>query len=79
MLWRPKGASSEAAAGDMDEWDEWREWSEWQAEAEPRFDMPRSSSVDTAFSCGRLRREISRCFTRNRLASDMPVVGHYDG
>lgn len=39
------GASSDAAAEDMNEWDEWREWSEWQAEAEPRFDMPRSSSV----------------------------------
>jgi hypothetical protein len=39
------GANSDAAAEDMNEWDEWREWSEWQAEAEPRFDMPRSSSV----------------------------------
>ena len=39
------GAKSDATAEDMDEWDEWREWSEWQAEAEPRFDMPRSSSV----------------------------------
>jgi hypothetical protein len=39
------GAKSDATPEDMDEWDEWREWSEWEAEAEPRFDMPRSSSV----------------------------------
>ena len=25
--------------------DEWNEWSEWEVEAEPRFDVPRSSSV----------------------------------
>ena len=40
-----ENANSEAAATDMDEWEEWRKWSEWEAEAEPRFDMPRSSSV----------------------------------
>lgn len=29
-----------------DEWDEWAAWREWQAEnAEPRFEMPRSSNV----------------------------------
>ena len=39
------GAQTDATPEDMDEWDEWREWSEWEAEAEPRFDMPRSSSV----------------------------------
>ncbi|GFG67846.1 hypothetical protein MKUB_53360 [Mycobacterium kubicae] len=28
------------------EWNEWAEWNEWEAEnAEPRFEMPRSSSV----------------------------------
>ncbi|MBW0012319.1 hypothetical protein [Mycobacterium sp.] len=37
--------NTEAAADGMDEWDEWAEWSEWQAEAEPRFEMPRTSSV----------------------------------
>ncbi|WP_082129453.1 hypothetical protein [Mycobacterium haemophilum] len=31
---------SDATAEGMDEWDEWGEW-----EAEPRFDVPRSSSV----------------------------------
>ena len=36
------GISPEAAA---DEMDEWAEWSEWEAEAEPRFDVPRTSSV----------------------------------
>jgi hypothetical protein len=39
------GAQTDATPEDMDEWDEWREWSEWEAEAEPRFEMPRSSSV----------------------------------
>lgn len=39
------GAQTDATPEDMDEWDEWREWSEWEAEAEPRFDVPRSSSV----------------------------------
>ncbi len=29
-----------------DEWDEWAEWKQWEAEnAEPRFEMPRGSSV----------------------------------
>ncbi|CKU83894.1 Hypothetical protein ERS007726_04701 [Mycobacterium tuberculosis] len=29
----------------MDEWDEWQAWNEWVAEnAEPRFEVPRSSS-----------------------------------
>jgi hypothetical protein len=36
-------ANPEAAAAD-NEWDEWGEWGEWEAEAEPRFDVPRSSS-----------------------------------
>ena len=36
------GLNSEAAADGMDEWDE---WSQWAGEAEPRFDMPRTSSV----------------------------------
>ena len=36
----------EAAAADgTDEWDEWAEWTEWEAEAEPRFDVPRTSGV----------------------------------
>jgi hypothetical protein len=39
------GLEAEAAAG-TDEWDEWAEWNEWEAaNAEPRFEMPRSSSV----------------------------------
>lgn len=38
-----EGADAEAAA--MDEWDEWQAWNEWVAEnAEPRFEVPRSSS-----------------------------------
>ncbi|OSC37331.1 hypothetical protein [Mycobacterium decipiens] len=38
-----EGADAEAAG--MDEWDEWQAWREWEAEnAEPRFEMPRSSS-----------------------------------
>jgi len=37
-------ANPEATAAD-NEWDEWGEWGEWEAEAEPRFDVPRSSSV----------------------------------
>nr|WP_231993762.1 hypothetical protein [Mycobacterium sp. 852002-50816_SCH5313054-b] len=40
-----EGLSPEAAGDGMDEWNEWAEWSEWQAEAEPRFDMPRTTSV----------------------------------
>jgi len=36
----------EAAAADgTDEWDEWAEWTGWEAEAEPRFDVPRTSGV----------------------------------
>jgi hypothetical protein len=35
----------EDPAEGMDEWNEWSEWAEWQAEAEPRFELPRSSSV----------------------------------
>jgi hypothetical protein len=36
----------EAAASDVDEWDEWAEWNEWEAaNAEPCFEMPRTSSV----------------------------------
>ncbi len=31
---------------ESDEWDEWaQQYSEWQEEAEPRFDVPRSSGV----------------------------------
>lgn len=43
----PDAATSDAAtAGTEEEWDEWGEWSEWEAEnAEPRFDVPRTSSV----------------------------------
>nr|WP_256250474.1 hypothetical protein [Mycobacterium malmoense] len=37
------GVSPEVAA--TEGMDEWAEWSEWQGEAEPRFDMPRTSSV----------------------------------
>ncbi|KAZ09339.1 hypothetical protein AN98_02151 [Mycobacterium tuberculosis M1404] len=38
-----EGADAEAAA--MDEWDEWQARNEWVAEnAEPRFEVPRSSS-----------------------------------
>jgi len=36
----------EAAAADgTDEWDEWAQWTGWEAEAEPRFDVPRTSGV----------------------------------
>jgi hypothetical protein len=35
----------QAAAEGMDEWNEWAEWSEWQGEAEPRFEVPRTSGV----------------------------------
>ncbi len=35
----------EVAAEGMDEFDAWAEWSEWEGEAEPRFEMPRTSSV----------------------------------
>jgi hypothetical protein len=38
------GLNSDAAVEGMDEWGEWGEWGEWEAEAEPRFDVPRSSS-----------------------------------
>jgi len=41
-----EGANSDDAAAGADEWDEWAAWSEWEAEnAEPRFEMPRSSGV----------------------------------
>jgi hypothetical protein len=39
------GLNPEVAAEGMDEWNEWSEWSEWEVEAEPSFDMPRTSSV----------------------------------
>jgi hypothetical protein len=39
------GLNPEAAADGTDEWNAWAEWSEWQGEAEPRFDMPRTSGV----------------------------------
>jgi hypothetical protein len=35
----------EAADEGLDEFDEWAEWREWEGEAEPRFEMPRTSSV----------------------------------
>ncbi len=38
-------ADTDGPAEGMDEWNEWAEWSEWQGEAEPRFELPRSSSV----------------------------------
>ena len=34
-----------AITAETDEWDEWAQWSEWQGEAEPRFDVPRTSGV----------------------------------
>jgi hypothetical protein len=55
--WAPEpeeGADAEATAADgvnpdaegTEPWDEWGEWSEWQAqEAEPRFDVPRTTGV----------------------------------
>jgi hypothetical protein len=39
------GVNPQAAAEGMDEWNEWAEWSEWQGEAEPRFEVPRTSGV----------------------------------
>ena len=39
------GLNPEAAVDGVDEWSEWGEWGEWQGEAEPRFDMPRTTSV----------------------------------
>jgi hypothetical protein len=39
------GLNSEVAAEDMDEWDEWEQWNQWEGEAEPRFEMPRTSNV----------------------------------
>ena len=39
------GINPEATDEGLDEFDEWAEWSEWEGEAEPRFEMPRSSSV----------------------------------
>ncbi len=35
----------EDLAEGTDEWNEWSEWAEWQGEAEPRFELPRTSSV----------------------------------
>ncbi|GAB7142795.1 hypothetical protein [Mycobacterium riyadhense] len=41
----PGAVDPEPAEPGMEEWDEWAEWREWEAEnAEPRFEMPRSSS-----------------------------------
>jgi len=37
--------NTEDPAEGTDEWNEWSEWAEWQGEAEPRFELPRSSSV----------------------------------
>lgn len=56
--WAPEpeeGADRETAAVDelksedpaegTDEWNEWAEWGQWEVEAEPRFEVPRTSSV----------------------------------
>jgi hypothetical protein len=37
--------NTEDPAEGTDEWNEWSEWAEWQGEAEPRFELPRTSSV----------------------------------
>nr|WP_231982073.1 MULTISPECIES: hypothetical protein [unclassified Mycobacterium] len=39
------GLNPEATAEGMDEWNEWAEWSEWQGEAEPSFNLPRTTGV----------------------------------
>lgn len=39
------GLNPEVATEGTGEWNEWDEWSAWEAEAEPRFDMPRTTSV----------------------------------
>jgi hypothetical protein len=36
--------SDESAEG-TDEWSEWEQWNQWEGEAEPRFEVPRSSGV----------------------------------
>ena len=42
----PGAVDPEPVEAGTDEWDEWAEWKEWEAEnAEPRFEMPRSSRV----------------------------------
>ncbi len=40
-----EAANADPAVAGTDEWDEWGEWGQWEAEAEPRFDVPRNSSV----------------------------------
>ncbi|CDO89595.1 hypothetical protein AWC29_23410 [Mycobacterium triplex] len=39
------GPDSEAAAEGMSEKKEWGHWNEWGGDAEPRFEVPRTSSV----------------------------------
>ncbi|WP_371514971.1 hypothetical protein [Mycobacterium sp. 1164966.3] len=39
------GADSTSRPAAGDEWDEWAQWSEWQESAEPRFELPRTTSV----------------------------------
>ena len=39
------GLNPDVTTEGMDEWNEWAEWSEWEGEAEPRFEVPRTSSV----------------------------------
>jgi hypothetical protein len=39
------GLNPEVTNEGVDEWSEWAEWSEWEGEAEPRFEVPRTSSV----------------------------------
>ncbi|VAZ77558.1 hypothetical protein LAUMK4_05110 [Mycobacterium persicum] len=42
----PGAVDPEPAESSTDEWDEWAEWNEWEAaNAEPRFEVPRSSRV----------------------------------
>lgn len=42
----PGAVDPEPAESSADEWDEWAEWNEWEAaNAEPRFEVPRSSRV----------------------------------
>ena len=61
------GVNAEAAADGTDEWNEWAEWSECAGEAEPRFDIPRTSSViPHSPAAGKERGRNSWCITRDR-------------
>ena len=53
------------------------EWSAWEGEAEPRFDIPRTSERGTAFPGGRLREGETVGVSHLIGGSVVPVAGDH--